>query len=53
MIMKYEYSGYLNNEHLNSRLIEVWYSDAGSYYLPGKKIVDKLSAIQSTIRKTD
>ena len=25
----------------------------GTYYLPGKKIVDKLSAIQITIRITD
>ena len=37
MIMKNEYSGYLNNEHLNSRLIEVRYSDAWFLLLTGQQ----------------
>ena len=59
------YSGDLSNERLNNRniwIVDLYkfgiqiirYSDArGSYKLPGKKIVDKLSSIQITIGITD
>ena len=44
-------------KHLNSGLLEVRFSEhviqmPGSYYLPGKKIVDKFSAIQIRIQTT-
>ena len=54
------YSGDLNNKHKNRETYEQWTSRSqvfrssiiqmlGSYYLPGKKMMDKLSAIHITI----
>ena len=51
-----QYSGDLNKEHQNNRLLEVRYSDHPLFRcanrtsdLPGKKTSDKLSSFQITI----